>query len=183
LEGVKGKIIGFTGNINEYRLNYPLFKQIAEQHPDKTLVLVGPINSDCYKDHGLDKMPNVILTGGKHIRELPAFLQHFDVTLIPFLKNKLTASIYPLKVNEYLAAGKPVVATNFSEDIRSFADVAYIADSEEDFVQAIDRAIAEDSAELKEQRVAWAHQNTWTERVKQFWEIVDQHLVPAEKVY
>jgi glycosyltransferase involved in cell wall biosynthesis len=183
LENVRGKVIGFTGNINEYRLNYPLFKQIAERHPDKTLVMVGPLNSDCYKEYGLDKMPNVILTGGKHIRELPAFLQHFDVAIIPFLKNKLTASIYPLKINEYLAAGKPVVATNFSEDIRSFADVVYIAENEESFVKSIDRAIAENSAELIEQRVLTAKQNTWTERVRQFWEIVDQHLVGAEKVH
>lgn len=180
LEGVKGKIIGFTGNINEYRLNYPLFKQIAEQNPDKTLVLVGPLNSDCYKDYGLDKMPNVILTGGKHIRELPAFLQHFDVAIIPFLKNKLTASIYPLKINEYLAAGKPVVATNFSEDILSFADVVYIADDENAFLQAIDKAIAENSSELVEKRVQTAKQNTWTERVKEFWNIVDEHLVKAK---
>lgn len=180
LEGVKGKIIGFTGNINEYRLNYPLFKQIAEQNPDKTLVLVGPLNSDCYKVYGLDKMPNVILTGGKHIRELPAFLQHFDVTIIPFLKNKLTASIYPLKINEYLAAGKPVVATNFSEDIFSFADVVYIADDEKAFLQAINKAIAENSAELIEKRVQTAKQNTWTERVKQFWSIVDEHLVKTK---
>ena len=183
LEGVKGRIIGFTGNINEYRLDYSIFKKIAEQHPDKTLVMVGPLNSDCYKVHGLDKMPNVILTGGKNIKELPAFLQHFDVTIIPFLKNKLTASIYPLKINEYLAAGKPVVATNFSEDIRSFADVVYIAEDEVNFVRAIDRAIAENSPELIEQRVLTAKQNTWTERVKEFWEIVDKHLVGAQKVW
>lgn len=183
LVGVKGKIIGFTGNINEYRLDYPLFRQIAEQHPDKTLVLVGPLNSDCYKVHGLDEIPNVILTGGKHITELPAFLQHFDVAIIPFLKNKLTASIYPLKINEYLAAGKPVIATNFSEDIRSFADVVYIAENDENFVQSIDKAIGENSSALIEQRVLTAKQNTWTERVKQFWDIVDKHLVGAEKVF
>jgi len=182
LEGVKGKIIGFTGNINEYRLDYPLFKQIAEQHPDKTLVMVGPLNSDTYKEYGLDKMPNVIFTGGKNIRELPAFLQHFDVAIIPFVNNKLTASIYPLKINEYLAAGKPVVATNFSEDICSFADVVYIAENHEDFVRNIDRAIAENSEAMIEQRVLTSKQNTWTERVKEFWEIVDKHLVGAEKV-
>ncbi|MBI5917417.1 MAG: glycosyltransferase [Bacteroidetes bacterium] len=183
LVGVTGKIIGFTGNINEYRLDYPLFKKIAEQHPDKTLVLVGPLNSDTYKEYGLDQMPNVILTGGKNIRELPAFLQHFDVAIIPFVKNKLTASIYPLKINEYLAAGKPVIATNFSEDIRTFAGVVYLPETAGEFVRAIDRAIAENSAELIEQRVLTARQNTWTERVKQFWEVVDEHLVPAEKVY
>jgi teichuronic acid biosynthesis glycosyltransferase TuaH len=182
LEGVTGKIIGFTGNLNEYRLNYPLFRKLAEQHPDKTLVLVGPLNSDCYKAHGLDQMPNVILTGGKHITELPAFLQHFDVAIIPFLKNKLTASIYPLKINEYLAAGKPVVATNFSEDIRSFAKDIYLAENEEEFVQLIDRAIAGNCRELVQERAATAKSNTWTERVREFWEVVDRHLVSAEKI-
>ncbi len=180
LEGVTGRIIGFTGNLNEYRLNYPLFKRIAEQHPDKTLVLVGPLNSDCYKAHGLDQMPNIILTGGKHISELPAFLQHFDVAIIPFLKNKLTASIYPLKINEYLAAGKPVVATNFSEDIRSFAKDIYLAGNDEEFIQLIDRAIGENSQELIDQRSATAKSNTWTERVKEFWAVVDKHLTPTQ---
>lgn len=180
LAGLTGKIIGFTGNINEYRLNYPLFKKIAEKHSDKTMVLVGPLNSDTYKEYGLDKMPNVILTGGKHITELPAYLQHFDVTIIPFLLNNLTASIYPLKINEYLAAGKPVVATNFSEDIRTFAEDIYIAQDEDDFVKLIDRAIAEDSPELVAQRSATAKKNTWTERVRQFWEIIGKHL-PTEK--
>lgn len=183
LEGVTGKIIGFTGNLNEYRLNYPLFRKLAERHPDKTLVLVGPLNSEDYKTHGLDQMPNVILTGGKHITELPAFLQHFDVTIIPFLLNKLTASIYPLKINEYLAAGKPVVATNFSEDIRTFAQDIYLAQNEEDFVQLIDRAISENNPERVKHRSATAKQNTWTERVKQFWEVVDEHLATVKTAF
>ncbi len=176
LEGITGKIIGFTGNINEYRLNYPLFKKIAEGNPDKTLVMVGPLNSDDYKAHGLDKLPNVILTGGKHIRELPAFLQHFDVTVIPFLLNKLTASVYPLKINEYLAAGKPVVVTNFSEDIRSFAKDIYVANNDDQFLQLINRAIGENTQQLIRQRVATAQLNTWTERVREFWGVVDGHL-------
>lgn len=180
LEGVTGKIIGFTGNLNGYRLNYPLFRKIAEYHKDKTLVLVGPLNSDDYKAHGLDQMPNVILTGGKHIAELPAFLQHFDVAIIPFLLNKLTASIYPLKINEYLAAGKPVIATNFSEDIRSFAKEIYLAENEEEFIRLIDKAIFENSESLMSSRTATAKQNTWTERVKQFWEVVDKHLAAVE---
>ena len=176
LEGVTGKIIGFTGNINEYRLDYRLFKKVAEKHSDKTLAIVGPLNSNDYIEHGLDKMPNVILTGGKHITELPAFLQHFDVTIIPFLLNKLTASIYPLKINEYLAAGKPVVATNFSQDIRSFADDVYIANNEDEFVDLINLAIAEDCLGKVEHRNATACSNTWEERVREFWEVVESTL-------
>lgn len=182
LKGVTGKIIGYTGNINEYRLNYSIFRKLAEQHPDKTLCIVGPLNSETYKEYGLDKMPNVILTGGKNIKELPAFLQHFDVTIIPFVLNKLTASIYPLKINEYLAAGKPVVATNFSEDIRTFAKDIYIAQDEENFVQLIDQAIAEDSEEKIAARAVTARKNTWTERVRQFWGIIGKHLPKKEKM-
>lgn len=181
LEGVTGKIIGFTGNINEYRLDYSIFKKIAEVHSDKTLCIVGPLNSETYKEYGLDKMPNVIFTGGKNITELPAFLQHFDVTIIPFVLNKLTASIYPLKINEYLAAGKPVVATNFSEDIRTFADDIYIAQDETHFVQLIDQAIAEDNEDRIASRAATARKNTWTERVREFWEVVGKHL-PQQKL-
>ncbi|HFA49719.1 MAG TPA: glycosyltransferase family 1 protein [Bacteroidetes bacterium] len=176
LEGITGKIIGYTGNINEYRLNYPLFKKIATEHSDKTLVIVGPLNSDDYIAHGLDQMPNVVFTGGKDINELPAFLQHFDIAIIPFLLNKLTASIYPLKINEYLAAGKPVVATNFSEDIRTFAKDIYIADSEEEFVKLINKGLAEDSDERIAQRAATARKNTWEERVREFWEVVEAQL-------
>jgi glycosyltransferase involved in cell wall biosynthesis len=176
LAGIAGEIIGFTGNLDPNRINYGLLRKVAERHTDKTLVLVGPVNSSGVSEHGLDRLPNVVFTGGKHISELPAFLQHFDVVLIPFSINKLTSSIYPLKINEYLAAGKPVVSTDFSEDIRGFEKDIYLAKNEEDFIGLIPRAIAEDSPRLMAQRLATARQNTWTERVKQFWVVVNRHL-------
>ncbi|RMG81535.1 MAG: glycosyltransferase family 1 protein, partial [Bacteroidetes bacterium] len=182
---VRGKMIGFTGNMDPNRVDYSLLKKIACRHTDKTLVLVGPINNEEYKTVGLDQLPNVIMTGGKHIRELPAFLQHFDVTIIPFRKNTLTASIYPLKINEYLATGKPVVSTDFSEDIRGFGDVIYLAPDDDAFLHEIDRAIVEDNTERAGNRVTKAAENTWTERVRQFWEIVEARLemkTPAPKM-
>ena len=97
------------------------------------------------------------------------------MVLIPFLCNKLTASIYPLKINEYLAAGKTVVSTNFSEDIRSFGDVIEVAKSDDEFVQLINKAIAEDSPEKVNQRIEVAESNTWEARVAQFWQLIAQH--------
>ena len=175
IKNIKGRIIGFTGNMDPNRVDYDLLKKIALYHSDKTLVLVGPINNDQYKKVGLDKMPNVIMTGGKHIRELPKYLQHFDVTIIPFKKNILTASIYPLKINEYLAAGKPVVSTNFSEDIRDFSDVIYLAENDEGFMNELNKAIGENDEIKIEERALKASENTWTQRVKRFWEIVENH--------
>ncbi len=176
LQSIKGKIIGYIGNLDESRVNYPLLKKTALAHPDKTLLLVGPINNTIYKEIGLDQLPNVIFTGGMSIEALPPYLKYFDCAIIPFNCNTLTKSIYPLKINEYLAAGKAVVATNFSEDIQSFKDHIYLANAEDTFVKMVEEAVNDASPEKIKERVLIAEQNTWTARIKQFWEIVENHL-------
>jgi teichuronic acid biosynthesis glycosyltransferase TuaH len=173
------KVIGFTGNLDHLRINYNLFKMIAEGHPEKMLVIVGPINCDEFYKLGIDKMPNVITTGAKKITELPQYVQHFDVAIIPFALNDVTKSIYPLKINEYLAAGRSVIATDFSDDIRSFGDYIHIAKSEKAFVDAIDKAIFENNDLEIERRVNLAKKNTWADRVDQFWRIIEGHLLQA----
>ncbi len=173
---IKNKIIGFIGNMDKDRINYKLMKKIAQGHRDKTLLLIGPINNTEYKEIGLDKEPNVIFTGSKNIHDLPPYVQHIDCAIIPFACNTLTKSIYPLKINEYLAGGRAIVSTTFSEDIKSFSDNIYLAANEEEFVQLIDRAIQENSPQKLAERVEVAMQNTWASRVKQVWEIVDQSL-------
>jgi teichuronic acid biosynthesis glycosyltransferase TuaH len=162
--------------LDDLRVNYPLIKKIAEVHADKTLLLVGPINNTEVYELGMDKMPNIIFTGSKDIRSLPPYLQNMDVAIIPFLLNTLTKSIYPLKINEYLAAGRAVIATNFSEDIRTFKDVIHIAESENQFVNLIDQAIEEQTPEKIQQCVDVANSNTWEARVKQVWEIVENKI-------
>ena len=173
-EGVSKKVIGFIGNI-EQRMDYDLVKKIAFAHQDKLLYLIGPISSDEYKKEGLDKIGNIVFTGGKNIEELPAYLQNIDCAIIPFKCNKLTRSIYPLKINEYLAGGKPVVTTDFSQDIRTFGDVVYIARDHEDFIALIDLSLSENNDELAAKRLAHASENSWTSRVEDFWKIIDGH--------
>ena len=168
------KIIGYTGNI-ETRVDYELLKEVAGYHKDKAIVMVGPITTPDAKASGLSRYPNVIFTGPKNITELPAYLQYFDCALIPFKKNTLTRSIYPLKINEYLAAGRPVVATDFSEDIQGFKDVTYIGKSNSEFVALIDRAISENNSDQVNKRLAVANTNTWTARVETFWQILESH--------
>ncbi len=182
IKHINNKIIGFVGNLDHCRIDYPLLKKVAEYHSDKTILLVGPINNSEYKEIGLDKMSNIIFAGSKNITELPRYLQHMDCTMIPFLCNKLTKSIYPLKINEYLAAGKAVVSTSFSKDIRGFADYIYLADSHEEFVKMIDNAIAENSEERVQSRNALARTNTWSARVEEFWTIVEDYLMKKKKL-
>lgn len=176
IKHVKNKIIGFVGNLDADRIDYPLIKKVAEKHSDKTILLIGPNNNTELAELKIDKLPNVIMTGSKDITQLPPYLHYFDVAMIPFQLNKLTKSIYPLKINEYLAAGRAVVATDFSTDIRSFNDIIDIGTSHDQFIQLIDKAIAENSIENVEHRVRVANSNTWTDRVSQIWSIVDRKL-------
>lgn len=176
LKNIKTPIIGYTGNMDELRIDYELLKKIALAHSDKTLVMVGPVNNNKYKEIGLDKMDNVIFTGGKSINDLPKYLHFFDCALIPFLCNELTKSIYPLKINEYLAAGRSVISSNFSEDIQDFSSHIYLAKDHESFIRSIEPAISNNNQEIKQKRLKVAASNTWDARVEAFWQIVNPFL-------
>jgi len=176
LDGRKGQVIGFVGNLDSYRIDYELLKKVALAYPDKTLLLVGPVNSTEPKEIGLDKLPNVVFAGSRRLQDLPLLMQYMDCVLIPFRYNRVTQSIYPLKINEYLAAGKPVVSTSFSDDIRSFADCIYLAEKHEQFVERIADALAEQDPALVQCRADVADSNTWEARIAQLWDIVSSKL-------
>ncbi len=169
------KVIGYMGNIC-HRLDYDLLVKTASRHPDKTLLMMGPFANDLFRTSGLADLPNVQFTGRKVLDELPAYLKYCHCCIIPFLCNELTKSIYPLKINEYLAAGKPVVSTSFSRDIASFKEVAYISNTAEDFITNIDRAIDEDSPEKVAQRLTFCAGNTWESRAEDFLELINRHV-------
>jgi len=85
--------------------------------------------------------------------------------MIPFVVNDLTRAIYPLKLQEYLAASKPVVSTDLPE-LRQFEDDVYLAHNAEQFEQMIETALVEDCPELRERRVQVARENSWQTRAK-----------------
>lgn len=169
------KIICYIGNICQ-RLDYELLNKIAVAHADKILLLIGPRTR---VDHGaslLARVPNVVLAGKKSLEELPAYLKYSHCCIIPFLCNQLTKSIYPLKVNEYLSAGKPVVTTNFSEDMVSFREVIQIAENHDTFVKLIQKAIDEDSPTASVERMMFSASNSWEARAHHFIDLTVEFL-------
>lgn len=170
LQDIRTPIIGYTGAVCQ-RIDYELVVKIAEAHPDKTIVFVGPRKDKQYTQIDLDAIPNIRFTGPKKLDELPAYLQHFDCAIIPFRYNNLTAGIYPLKINEYLAAGKAVVTTDFSEDIAAFRQQVYLAFTHDEFLAAVDKAMVDNSIAKQEERLKTAAQNSWENRVETFWRL------------
>ena len=174
LANAKNHVIGFIGNLDN-RVNFKLLLKIAKAHTNMTLLIIGPqgIGFDHEIGHELQKMDNVVFTGPKNIKDLPQYLQYVSCAIIPFEINGFTKSIYPLKINEYLAAGRPVVSTSFSEDIRDFEDLIYLATDDDHFIKSITRAIEEDDEVRIENRIRVAQQNSWPARAETFWQFLE----------
>lgn len=168
---IQNPIIIFTGNC-DHRIDYELVKIILVKHPDKTLVLLGPLMIEDEVVNELREFPNIVLLGRRDLSELPKYVQHSQCAIIPYKCNELTKSIYPLKLNEYLASGTPVVATPFSEDIKAFDEFVMIGETPDDFCQKISEAIFEDSWEKRRSRISHAKKNIWQNRVSDFWDAV-----------
>ena len=178
ISNLKGPRIGYVGWLG-YQVDVDLLIQVAEAFPDSTLVLVGP---DCLPDDArrnrLHHLNNVAFLGQKPLDKLPEYLKALDVALIPYRIGGHTLTVYPLKLHEYLAAGRPIVATPLPE-LGAFRHVVRIAEAGPDFIRQVRLAIRDHSAEAVEVRVAVAHENTWDKRVEDIYHILDQKNQPA----
>ncbi len=175
LNGVQSSAprIGFVGSIDA-RVDADLVVEMASRRPDWTFEFVGP-HVDMSVVETLRTHDNIILTGPARPEELPAIMQHFDAGIIPFRKSEFTRFIYPIKVNEYLAAGLPVVMTDFAR-ITDLEGAVGVADSTSAFVKALDKALTNDSAHIRQTRKSFASLNSWSVRAAQFSRIAAQQI-------
>jgi glycosyltransferase involved in cell wall biosynthesis len=157
-------------------MDIDLLCEVARQHADKLFLFVGPVSLNQESQKQISTIQNAIFTGSKRIEDLPMFLHFAKCAVIPFKCNTLTKSIYPLKINEYLAAGLPVVATPFSEDMKQFGDVVALESSHDNFAKSIHAAIQTNNEELTKRRLQAAENNSWTARANQFWDILNEFV-------
>ncbi|WP_139923571.1 glycosyltransferase [Hymenobacter sp. DG01] len=170
LAGLPGPLIGYVGALVSLRLDIALLQTLAEQRPHWSLVLVGP-EDDEFRASGLHQLPNVHFLGPKAPEELPAYIREFAVCLNPQLINDMTIGNYPRKIDEYLALGKPVVATR-TQAMDIFAGHTYLADAAADYGPLIEQALREDSAERQQERAAFAATHTWANSVGQIYQAI-----------
>lgn len=175
LDGLAGPIIGYYGAISDW-FDSDLVALLAQKHPEWQFVLVGrTIGADT---HVLKKFQNIHLLGEKSYAELPDYLHAFDVCTIPFKKIPLTEAKNPVKLFEYLSAGKPVVATQLQE-LCNYQDYLALARLPEEWEQAITSALSESPTGPAEERIEFALRNTWDHRFSLFQNAVQRLFPPV----
>ena len=160
LKGVAHPIVGYFGAIADW-FDLELMTHVARERPQYTFVLLGGVFDVDTSE--LTRLPNVRLLFQQPYETMPQYLYHFDVCLIPFKVNETTEATDPVKVYEYLSAGKPVVSVSLSE-IEPLRDLLYLAGNREEFLVQLDKAVAEHDSEVVERRRDFAARNTWPMR-------------------
>jgi glycosyltransferase involved in cell wall biosynthesis len=163
------KIIGYIGSIDT-RLDYDLLDVVITSKPNWEFHFVGRVTYP-EGEKRLTKYPNVKLLGARAAEQLPAFLKTCAAGLIPFARNEFTKGIYPLKINEYLAAGLPVVMTQFS-DLSEFKNIVLSSNNHEEFLQFLTIEVETDEQDKRFKRTLVAQKNSWEYRAKTFSTII-----------
>ncbi len=164
-EDLQHPVIGYLGGIN-YWIDTALLAEIARQHADWTVVLVGPqeLLADISPLKGL---PNVVLTGRVPYEEVPRYVKAFDVCVNPYVLDGVAEHCSPLKLYDYLATGKPIVSVDMPE-ARKFEGLIDIARDRDEFVtlveRAVERQLSDAGDERSKQRMAEARKHTWRSR-------------------
>jgi glycosyltransferase involved in cell wall biosynthesis len=151
--------IGYIGAVDSSRLDPAILKIIAEANPDWNLVVVGP-EDNTFQNSDLHKMSNIHFLGLRPIDQLPAYMKGLDLCINPQKINIVTQGNYPLKIDEYLAMGKPVVATK-TKAMEIFQDFTNLAKNPEEYPALIKKALEEHTTEDAKKGILFANSHTW----------------------
>lgn len=169
LRNLPRPIIGFAGGVGPV-LDWDLLRDVAAAFPTATLLFVGMLQPDL----DVVGMPtNVRFLGARPYSDLPSYVQQFDVALIPYVINRHTISVDPLKLLEYLAAGRSVVSTPLPE-VEKYRDHVAIARNTAAFIAAIHFALSNETPELIDSRRHVASEHTWAHRRDSFLTFVER---------
>ena len=165
-------VIGFSGYLDQ-RIDLSLLAAIADAGRWGLLV-VGEAAQDL---RALQHRPNVLLAGYKPYAELPRYLAACDVLVAPYVRSRSTEALQPLKIPEYLATGKPVVATRLPA-LESMADVVMLADDTAGFLSAIERGVTA-PARGREARLTRARAWSWENRARELAALIEGESASA----
>ena len=158
LAGLKGPVLGYAGAMDW--LDTEIVADTAVAWPNCTIVLIGPAyDREWWKNQrSINMRPNVHYFGKVEYGELPAWIQHFDLALMPLKRGRLKGVSHPNKLYEYAATGVPVLALNYCSAVEGARDVIMVAESGEAFVRMVPQALADGR---RDERMEFARRHSW----------------------
>jgi uncharacterized SAM-binding protein YcdF (DUF218 family)/glycosyltransferase involved in cell wall biosynthesis len=175
LQQLPRPIVGYVGGLHQW-LEQSVIVALAGAMPKASIVLVGPTYADT---SALAGQPNIHLLGERQHADVPRYIKGFDVGIVPYRLSPYTDSVYPVKLNEYLAMGIPVVATDLPE-IRRFnadsGDLVSVAADAPSFCAAVERAVSQAAPHEVTRRVEAARVNSWPARIAAMSKVIEAAL-------
>jgi glycosyltransferase involved in cell wall biosynthesis len=165
--------LGFVGHI-QYWVDLKLIRYLADRRPSWNFVLIGPVHPMADASH-IRGVPNIHLLGLQPQSEVPRILRGVDVCLNVYKADDVASHASPLKLYEYLAAGKPIVSTDMPE-ARKFREFVSIANSYEEFLAKCDETLVDlpETESAIQKRIQIAAQHSWVRRFAEVNALVDQ---------
>lgn len=175
LNTINGPIIGYIGALVGFRLDIMLLEKLVSKRPDWNWVFVGP-EDESFMASSLHSFPNVFFLGSKKEEELASYVSYFDVCINPQLVNEITMGNYPRKVDEYLAMGKPVVAT-YTEFMKGFLPFVRLCTNCDEYESSIQESLGEfNKTDLRKKRQDFALTHTWESSVDKIYNLYKNEI-------
>jgi glycosyltransferase involved in cell wall biosynthesis len=172
---IPGPRIGFVGAVSDYKVDFDLVSEVARKRSDWHWVFIGEVGEG-QPGTSVDKLklPNIHLLGPRRYEDLPDYLRGIDVAAIPSPLTDYTASMFPMKFFEYLAAGRSVVATDLPS-LNPYAEACTLVDSPEGFISAVED-ILKGSGDVPDVSVGieLAKRHTWKWRLGEMLRIMSE---------
>lgn len=172
IERIKRPIIGYTGMIVHFRLNADLIYNIAKERPNCSFVMVGK-EDDIFKKHKIHSLKNIHFLGEKKAQVIPSYIASFDICINPQIVNEITIGNYPRKIDEYLALGKPVIATT-TNTMDIFKDYVYCCNNETEYLNAIDSVLDKKTSDRTNQGIHFAQSHSWENCVAKIYNYINK---------
>jgi len=170
IASIPGPRLGYIGTVNE-KVDLRVLDRLSTARPDCSIVVIGrqnyKVDAEKQRFFELAARPNVHWLGHRPYDQVPNYIKGLDVCMMCYVINDWTFFGDPSKLHEYLASGKPTIGTGLSS-IREFSEVVAIPETPDDWVDAVNTALAEQGDELMTRRIAVARENSYPARVDTF---------------
>ena len=165
------KIVGYIGTLDQ-RFDIDIVEYAVKELPDIQFEFTGYLINQLIKER-LSIYKNVTFCNPINASDVPELLAKSDVGIIPYLMDEVNKNIYPLKINEYLAVGVPVVMTAFA-NLTDFENIVKVANTKEAFVSYLKEELNTDNASQIAKRISFAEKNSWEGRALEFGAILEK---------